>query len=84
MRFLVLPLALASAGCFAQPLATMPTNNAEIQVDLLFEHDGCRIYRFRDINYHYFAKCNGVGPNASILPDKCGKSGQECNSVPTF
>ncbi len=71
-------------GCVTQPIATTPTNNAEIEVDLLFEHDGCRVYRFRDMGYHYFAHCEGPGRNASVLPDRCGKSGRECGSVPTF
>ena len=81
---LLLPLAVSTAACVAEPIATAPTNNAEIQVDLLFEHDGCRVYRFRDIGYHYFARCNGVGPNASVLPDKCGKDSHDCGQVPTF
>ena len=84
MRTAILIASLACAGCMTEPLATVPTNNAGIQVDLLFEHDGCRVYRFRDISYHYYAQCNATtGPNASVLPDRCGKSGQECGSVPT-
>jgi hypothetical protein len=83
MRSLLFITLLASTGCMAEPIATAPTNNASIQVDLLFQHDGCNVYRFRDVTYHYFVKCNAMGPNASILPDKCGKSGQECGSVPT-
>jgi hypothetical protein len=81
MRILFVCL-LACAGCMADPIATAPTNNAQIQVDLLFEHEGCRVFRFRDIGYHYFVKCDAAGPNASVLPDKCGKSQQECGSVP--
>jgi hypothetical protein len=84
MRSLLFIAVVATTGCLTEPLATVPTNNAGIQVDLLFEHDGCRVYRFRDISYHYFAKCDGAGPNASILPDQCGKSGHECGSVPTY
>ena len=84
MRKVLVFFALASVGCVTEPIATAPTNNADIQVDLLFEHDGCRVYRFRDVGYHYFAKCGGVGPNATVLPDRCGKSGQECGSVPTM
>ena len=81
MRSLLL---LLLTGCMTEPIATAPTNNASIQVDLLFEHDGCRVYRFRDVSYHYYAQCNtSAGPNASVLPDRCGKSGQECGSVPT-
>ena len=85
MRSLFVLALVATTGCLAEPIATAPTNNAGIQVDLLFEHDGCRVYRFRDVSYHYYAKCGGgAGPNASVLPDRCGKSGQECGSVPTF
>ena len=83
MRILAPFLMLACAGCMTDPIATAPTNNAQIQVDLLFDHEGCRVFRFRDIAYHYFVKCNGAGPNASVLPDQCGKSGHECGSVPT-
>jgi hypothetical protein len=95
MRILPSFLVLACAGCMTEPIATAPTNNAQIQVDLLFEHEGCRVFRFRDIGYHYFVKCDAAGPNAStdppqagrrdtssILPDQCGKSGHECGSVP--
>ena len=84
MRRLLFIALLACTGCLTEPIATAPTNNANIQVDLLFEHDGCQVYRFRDVTYHYFAKCNGAGPTATVLPDRCGKSGQECGSVPTF
>ena len=85
MRKLLLPfLSIVLGGCAAEPVATAPTNNANIEVDLLFEHDGCRVYRFRDLGYHYFARCDGAGPNATVLPERCGKSGQECGTVPTM
>jgi len=77
-------LLLLLTGCVTEPIATAPTNNAGIQVDFLFEHEGCRVFRFKDIGYHYFARCDGVGPNATMLPDKCGKDGHECGSVPTM
>jgi len=75
---------VATTGCITPPLATTQTANPGIQVDLLFEHDGCRVYRFLDGTYHYFARCGGAGPNATMLPDRCGKGGRECGSVPTF
>lgn len=35
-------------------------NNKDYQVDYLFEHDGCKVYRFRDNgNYVYFTNCTG-------------------------
>ena len=84
MRPLLFIVTLACAGCLAAPLETAPTANPAIQVDLLFEHDGCRVYRFMDGGYHYFARCQGAGQAATVLPDRCGKSGRECGSVPTY
>jgi hypothetical protein len=51
---------LALTGCASEPLYVHQTNNPNIDVELLFEHDGCRIYRFRDgAPMHYFARCDG-------------------------
>jgi hypothetical protein len=37
-----------------------PENNKTYQVDFLFEHDGCKVYRFYDHgNPVYFTNCNG-------------------------
>jgi len=37
-----------------------PENNKTYQVDFLFEHDGCKVYRFKDKgNTVYFTNCNG-------------------------
>lgn len=85
MKTWMLIAALATSGCVTTPMTRTQTANPEIQVDLLFEHDGCRVYRFMDVGYHYFARCDGApGPNASMLPDRCGKGGRECGSVPTM
>lgn len=49
-------------SCFSgRPLErTYSDNNEEYKVDYLFEHDGCRVYRFKDKgNYVYFTNCNG-------------------------
>lgn len=35
-------------------------NNATYKVDYLFEHDGCKVYRFNDFgNLVYFTSCSG-------------------------
>ena len=35
-------------------------NNQTYKIDYLFEHEGCKVYRFRDKgNYVYFTNCNG-------------------------
>lgn len=43
------------------PLAYIPAdNNASYRVQYLFEHDGCKVYRFYDLgNYVYFTNCEG-------------------------
>ena len=40
--------------------STSPNDNQTYQVDYLFEHEGCKVYRFVDHgNYVYFTNCNG-------------------------
>jgi hypothetical protein len=35
-------------------------NNRTYDIDYLFEHDGCKVYRFRDNGeYVYFTNCTG-------------------------
>ena len=37
----------------------VPSDNATYTVDYLFEHEGCKVYRFVDHgNYVYFTNCN--------------------------
>lgn len=37
-----------------------PENNPTYQVEFLFEHEGCKVYRFWDYgNYVYFTNCEG-------------------------
>lgn len=46
------------------------TNNAQITIELLFEKDGCKVYRFEDRYYRYFTNCTGgVSWN-----ETCGKN----------
>jgi hypothetical protein len=39
-----------------------PSNNETYEVEYLFEHDGCKVYRFKDSgHYVYFTNCaNGT------------------------
>lgn len=63
MKSYVLPfLAVFSASCYyGKPIVREePQNNATYKVDYLFEHDGCKVYRFYDRGeYIYFTNCNG-------------------------
>jgi len=54
-RFLALSLILF--GC--QKEATETVSKGEFNVEFLFEHDGCRMYRFKDSRYIYWSDCRG-------------------------
>ena len=57
----VFVLFIASGCATSIPIQTKePENNKTYQVDYLFEHEGCKVYRFYDRgNYVYFTNCNG-------------------------
>lgn len=57
--------------CGVQEQGKENTSNPNIQIDFLFEHDGCRIYRFFDAGKRYFfSDCRGrISGNVS-----CGKN----------
>lgn len=60
--FAIACLLLIMSSCFTgKPVAKqVPGNNQTYQVDYLFEHDGCKVYRFYDRgNYVYFTNCGG-------------------------
>lgn len=49
-------------SCYTgKPLSQAPSyNNNTYEVSYLFEHDGCKVYRFYDRgNYVYFTNCKG-------------------------
>ena len=52
-------IALLSACTAGVPLTVQPSeNNNTYNVEYLFEHEGCKIYRFYDRgNYVYFTNC---------------------------
>jgi hypothetical protein len=48
-----------------------PSNNESYNVDYLFEHDGCKVYRFFDRgHYVYFTNC--TGETVSMEEDSAG------------
>ena len=58
----VIILLLAAVSCSVKrPLVTEPAhNNQTYNVSYLFEHDGCKVYRFWDDGqYVYFTNCTG-------------------------
>jgi len=52
---------LLAVGCGNRPVSKTATNNPTMPVDLLFNHDGCNVYRFSDGGeYHYYAVCGNL------------------------
>lgn len=54
-------MGLSACGMMGSPITKKaPDNNPSYRVEYLFEHDGCKVYRFRDMgNYVYFTNCQG-------------------------
>ena len=55
-------LVIVFVSCaITRPVATStPENNKNYQIDYLFEHERCKVYRFNDMgNYVYFTNCTG-------------------------
>jgi Domain of unknown function (DUF4884) len=48
-------------GISKVPIYTKPVqSNKDYTISYLFEHDGCKVYRFVDMGeYVYFTSCNG-------------------------
>lgn len=61
LSILVLIGTMMTACYTGRPVAQqVPGNNATYNVDYLFEHEGCKVYRFYDRgNYVYFTNCTG-------------------------
>ncbi len=79
MRILILSLMLL--GCEEPAQKTVSTTNQNIKVELLFEHDGCKVYRFNDGGTHYYARC----PMTATVSDykDCGEDCQYHETVQT-
>lgn len=64
-------------GCteVKEPVRNESTDNPTIPVALLFEHEGCRVYRFIDADrYRYYADCRLSSNVTSEWEESCGKS----------
>ena len=69
----VVALSPLACGCVAASLEEHPTNNPDIVVERIADHDGCTIYRFRDGQYHWYVRCHGDRATATLTPRSCGK-----------
>jgi hypothetical protein len=53
-------LSIALLSCSKDPVSTTSTNNPDVQVSLLLEHDGIKVYRFYDNGtYIYYIDARG-------------------------
>jgi hypothetical protein len=46
-------------SCQIEGIEELKTDNVNYRVELLFEVDGCKVYRFWDNGYKYFTTCDG-------------------------
>jgi hypothetical protein len=62
-KLILVCLTITFGGCFKGgiPLNKIPPkNNNTYSVEYLFEHDGCKVYRFMDNSqFVYFTNCKG-------------------------
>ena len=47
-------------SCQREGIEELKTDNSNYEVELLFEVDGCKVYRFWDGGNRYFTTCNGT------------------------
>jgi hypothetical protein len=52
-------LTLSLIGCKNESVSNSSTSNTNIKVELLFEHDGVKVYRFRDGRTVYYTDARG-------------------------
>lgn len=72
IAFAMVAVAFSLSGCGKDPVATSSTNNPNVSVSLMFEHDGCKVYRFVDDGrYVYYSNCRGT--TQSFKEETCGK-----------
>jgi hypothetical protein len=55
---IAIPVALLLVACTKEPISTEASDNPAVPVALLFNHEGCSVYRFEDNGRsHYFTRC---------------------------
>lgn len=73
-------MALLLTGCPEPGVAEQESTNRNVPVTLLFENDGCKMYRFRDAGeWRYYARCGSAGAVLETIREYCGKN---CTKVP--
>lgn len=52
-------LTFALFSCKGDAESVIQSGNSDFKIEFLFEHDGCKIYRFYDGKYIYWTDCKG-------------------------
>ena len=76
----MLPLLLLT-GCYKQAESSSRPSNGEFEVQKLFEHQGCTVYRFYHSGYRYYTRCKS--DVTTTWNESCGKNCTRSVSVPT-
>lgn len=63
-------LSLTLFACLEDPIETQHTANPNFNVSLLFEFDGCKVYRFVDSRAVYFTKCGSTHTTYTVRHGK--------------
>lgn len=72
--------ALFLYGCKQSPESVQTVRADGFQVDILFTHEGCRMYRFLDgSRFVYYSNCVG----STQWRENCGKNCSRDQHVPT-
>ena len=64
------------SSCFRNitPQADLVSSNPDVKVQLLFEVDGCKVYRFYDgLSPRYFTNCKNGNSSVGWI-ESCGKN----------
>ena len=66
-------VAAVLVACGEDPVSTARTDNPNVAVSKMFEHEGCKVYRFKDAGeYVYYTNCPGSVQSARV--ESCGKN----------
>lgn len=75
-------VALCLSACIERGPAKSTSVADSYEVERMFDHDGCAVFRFRDTGrYHYFVRCGSE--QGTMQHVSCGKNCVRPEDVPT-
>jgi hypothetical protein len=77
---LTLVLLAACRGDPPPPQAVSRTSNPGFDIELLFKHDGCEVFRFVDGDYHYYVRCK-PGDTVNVVEQHERDCGEDCTET---